>query len=289
VKPPPFTYQAPTRLDEALELLAEHGDEAKLLAGGQSLVPVLAMRLARPDVIVDVNRVPGLADIRHEGDTLTLGAMIRHATLEHDPVVSAALPLLSRVAPHIGHFPIRNCGTLGGSLAHADSAAEWPAVAIALDAEIDVANSNGFRTVPAREFFVSTFTTTLQAEEMLIGVRFPTWGSRSGYAIEELARRSGDFALAGVVCAVHVEVEKVAKAGIALLGMGSVPVRLATLEGELIGGVPADLDLEGLCAAAVADLDPPSDIHASGGYRRRIAAALTARALARALEEAADA
>jgi aerobic carbon-monoxide dehydrogenase medium subunit len=289
VKPPPFTYQAPTTLDEALGLLTEHGDEAKVLAGGQSLMPVLAMRLARPDVIVDVNRVPGLADIRHEGDTLTLGAMIRHATLEHDPVVAAALPLLSRVAPHIGHFPIRNRGTLGGSLAHADSAAEWPAVAIALDAEIDVANSAGSRTVPALEFFVSTFTTTLQAEEMLVGVRFPTWGTGSGYAIEELARRSGDFALAGVVCAVHVEAGKVAKAGVALLGMGSVPVRLAALEAELIGSTPADLDLEGLCEAAVADLDAPSDIHASGGYRRRIAAALTARALARALEEAADA
>jgi len=163
------------------------------------------------------------------------------------------------------------------------------AVAIALDAEIDVANSAGSRTVPALEFFVSTFTTTLQAEEMLVGVRFPTWGTGSGYAIEELARRSGDFALAGVVCAVHVEAGKVAKAGVALLGMGPVPVRLAALEAELIGGVPADLDLEELCLAAVADLDAPSDIHASGGYRRRIAAALTARALARALEEAADA
>ncbi|HVV31329.1 MAG TPA: xanthine dehydrogenase family protein subunit M [Mycobacteriales bacterium] len=286
MKPPPFDYLAPTTVAEVTSALAEHGDDAKVLAGGQSLVPVLAMRLARPEVIVDVNRVADLDRVHREDGTLLVGATTRHVTLERDPDIAAAVPLLARTAPHIGHFQIRNRGTLGGSLAHADSAAEWPAVALALDAEIEVASTSGSRRIPAAEFFVSTFMTALGAEDLLVGVRFPVWGAGSGFAVEELARRSGDFAIAGVVAAVQRNGDRIERAAVALLGMGPVPIRLHPLEQELVGSPTASTDLDAVARDAVAGLDPPDDVHASGGYRRRVAAVLVARALARALQEA---
>lgn len=286
MKAPAFDYAAPVSVEEAVALLAEHGDEAKVLAGGQSFVPVLAMRLARPEFVVDINRIDALAGIDLDGEVLRIGTMTRHAAIEHSAQIAAALPLLTRTAPHIGHFQIRNRGTLGGSLAHADSAAEWPAVALALDAEIEVVNSEGARTIPAAEFFVSTFMTSLEAEDLLVAVRFPVWGAGSGYAVEELARRNGDFAIAGTVAGVQVVGGKVARAGIAMLGMGPTPVRLTSMERALVGSDPDAVDLEALARDAVDELDPPADIHAGSHYRKRVASGITARALARALEEA---
>jgi aerobic carbon-monoxide dehydrogenase medium subunit len=286
MKSAPFDYAAPTTVDEAVGLLAEHGDEAKVLAGGQSLVPVLALRLARPGVLVDVNRVDGLAGVQQENGTVRVGALTRHAVVERDLDLATAVPLLARAAPLIGHFQIRNRGTLGGSLAHADPAAEWPAVALALDAELEVRSAGGTRTIAARDFFSSTFMTALEPDDLLVAARFPVWDADAGFAVEELARRSGDFAIAGVACGVQVAAGRVTRAAIGLLGMGAVPRRADAAERQLAGTAPDEADLDELGRLAVADLEPPGDVHASSSYRRRVAATLVTRALARAVAEA---
>jgi carbon-monoxide dehydrogenase medium subunit len=286
MKSAPFDYVAPTSVPEALAVLTEHGDESKVLAGGQSLVPVLALRLARPGVLVDINKVPELAGVSRENGTIRIGAATTHADIEHSSELLEAAPLLGRAARFIGHFQIRNRGTFGGSLAHADSAAEWPAVAVALDAELEIASASGIRRTPAAEFFVSTFMTTLEPEDLLIAAYIPVWGAHSGFAVEELARRSGDFALAGVVCGVQVADGKVTRSALAVLGLGSTPVRLGAVEEELAGSDLDSLDLHSLGEGAVDALDPPDDVHASGGYRRQVGAELVTRALSRAIEEA---
>jgi carbon-monoxide dehydrogenase medium subunit len=284
VKPAPFTHHAPERVDEVLSLLVEHGDEAKVLAGGQSLVPMLALRLARFEHLVDVNRVAELAGLSRADGELRVGAMTRHRVLAGDPEVDEAVPLLARATRKVGHFQIRTRGTLGGALAHADPAAEQPAVAVALDAVMEVASGSGTREIPADEFFLGTWSTALADHELLTAVRFPVWKEPCGFAVEEVARRSGDFALVGVVCAVALGDGGVDRAGIALFGVGSIPVRAAAAESALLAGAP----LDEVAAAAAAELEPPDDLHASGAYRRTVAAELVRRGLTRAMEEAAS-
>jgi carbon-monoxide dehydrogenase medium subunit len=284
VKPAPFTHHAPERVDEVLSLLVEHGDEAKVLAGGQSLVPMLALRLARFEHLVDVNRVAELAGLSRADGELRVGAMTRHRVLAGDPEVDEAVPLLARATRKVGHFQIRTRGTLGGALAHADPAAEQPAVAVALDAVMEVASGSGTREIPADEFFLGTWSTALADHELLTAVRFPVWKEPCGFAVEEVARRSGDFALVGVVCAVALGDGGVDRAGIALFGVGSIPVRAAAAESALLAGAP----LDEVAAAAAAELEPPDDLHASGAYRRTVAAELFRRGLTRAMEEAAS-
>jgi carbon-monoxide dehydrogenase medium subunit len=286
VKPAPFAYLAARSVPECLAVLAEHGDEAKVLAGGQSLVPMLALRLARPEHLVDVNRIAELAAVHRDNGSLVVGATTRHAVLEHDAEIAAAVPLLARVAPYIGHFQIRNRGTLGGSLAHADPAAELPAVARVLDAEIEVAGPGGVRRVPAADFFEGVFTTSLHPDELVTAVRFPVWGPGSGFAVEEVARRHGDFAIVGALAAVQVRVGRLDRVAVALTGMGSVPERAADVERELTGAAVADLDLVAAGEQAVAGLEPAADVHAGAAYRRKVAAALVTRALSNAVEEA---
>jgi len=286
VKPAPFDYHAPTSLDDAVALLRGLGDDAKVLAGGQSLVPILAMRLSRFDALVDLRRVDALRGIQRSNGEVAVGAMTAQATVERDPSVAEHVPLLAKAAPLIGHFQIRNRGTVGGSIAHADPAAELPAVALALDAELDITGPDGARTVPAADFFVSTFMTALEPADVLTAVRFPEWGAGSGFAVEEVARRHGDFALAGVACGVQVEGGTVLRAAIAMFAMGSTPVRAGAAEAAVAGAATDGLDAEALGRIALEDVDPPSDIHASGAYRRKVGAALVARALRRALEEA---
>jgi aerobic carbon-monoxide dehydrogenase medium subunit len=286
VKPAPFDYHAPTTLDDAVGLLREHGDDAKLLAGGQSLVPILAMRLARFDALVDLRRVDALRGIQRSNGDVSVGAMTTQATIERDPTIAAHVPLLAKATRLIGHFQIRNRGTVGGSIAHADPAAELPAVTLALDAALDVAGPDGMRTVRAADFFVSTFMTALEPADVLTAIRFPVWGAGSGFAVEEVARRYGDFALAGVACAVQVESGNVGRVAIAMFGMGSTPVRAATAEAAAVGTPVDALDVDELGRVAVQDLDPPSDIHASRAYRHRVGAVLVGRALRRAVEEA---
>ncbi len=280
-----FEYHRPASVEAAVGMLAELGDEAKVLAGGQSLVPVMAMRLGRPEHIIDVNRIGELEGVTRP-DGMRVGALTRHRVLERDEVIGAAVPLLARAAPLIGHFQIRNRGTLGGSLAHADPAAELPAVAVALDADIEVRSVRGSRRIPAAGFFASAFTTALEPDELLTAVHLPAWGPGCGFAVAELARRHGDFAIAGAACGVQVDGDRITRAAVALIGMGSVPVRARAAEQALTGADVREADLAAVARDAVAALDPPSDAHGSGAYRRRVGAHMIVRALSQALAEA---
>jgi len=285
VKPAPFEYHAPETTADVVAVLAEHGDEAKPLAGGQSLVPMLALRLTRFGHLVDLNRVPELAGIERRNGTLVVGAMTRQAALERSDA-AGAVPLLGLATPLIGHFQIRNRGTVGGSIAHADPAAELPAVALALDAQLEIASPSGTRLEPVADFFVGTWTTSVEPEELLVAVHFPVWSGRAGFAVDEVARRLGDFALVGVTCGVQLdEAGRVSRAAIALLGMASTPVRAAAAEAALVGTTPSPADLGEVAQLAVADLDPPEDIHASSRYRSQVGAHVVERALTAALEE----
>jgi carbon-monoxide dehydrogenase medium subunit len=286
VKPAPFEYHAPETIRDVVALLAEHGDECKPLAGGQSLVPMLALRLTRFEHLVDLNRVDELAGVRRDNDTLTVGATTRQATIERSEP-ARAVPLLARAAPLIGHFQIRNRGTVGGSLAHADPAAELPAVALALDAQLEVATEAGRHTVPAADFFLGTWTTSLAPDELLTAVRFPVWDGRCGFVVDEVARRAGDFALAGVAAGLALDASgAIQRATIALFGMAGTPVRAPTAETALIGSHPDPAELREVAQLAVRDLDPPDDVHASSTYRRSVGAHLVERSLTRALDEA---
>jgi aerobic carbon-monoxide dehydrogenase medium subunit len=289
MKAAPFGYHVPESVDAAVSLLGQFSGEAKVLAGGQSLVPMLALRLSRPEQLVDINRVPELSEVRRDDGTLIVGATTRHVSLMHDPLIAESVPLLAKAAPHIGHFQIRNRGTMGGSTAHADSAAELPAVARALDAEFEVRGPNGTRLIPAEEFFVTTFVTTLEPDEMVVAVRFPIWAPGAGFAVSEVARRHGDFALAGTVAGVEIDDGRISRAAIALIGMGSIPVRAEAAERELTGAAVDGLDLAALGRLAVSEADPPADVHAGSRYRTKVGATTVERALAEAIKEASNA
>jgi len=277
VKPAAFAYHAPETVTGVCALLAEYGDEAKPLAGGQSLVPMLALRLARFEHLVDLNRVEELAGVEREIGTLVVKAGTRQRVMEREPEIAMGVPLLARATPLIGHFQIRNRGTVGGSLAHADPASEYPAVALALDAEFEIARAGTVaRRVSAADFFVGTWTTVMEPDELLVAVRFPIWIGPCGFAIEEFARRHGDFAVAGVACAVGSQ-----RARIALFGVAPTPMRVQEAEDALLADAPAAEVAE----AAVRELDPPDDVHASSATRRRITRHLVARAVTRAREE----
>jgi aerobic carbon-monoxide dehydrogenase medium subunit len=287
VKPAPFEYHAPETVADAVALLGAHADECKPLAGGQSLVPMLALRLTRFEHLIDLNRVPELVGVGRENGAVRVGAMTRQRAVERDPAVAALVPLLASAVPYIGHTQIRNRGTIGGSIAHADPASELPAVALALDAELEVASTGGTRRVPANEFFEGTWTTCLADDELLVAVHFPIWEGECGFGFEEVARRSGDFALAGVAVAVELGPEgAVQRASIGLLGMGGTPLRAFEAEQSILGRVPTAADLDEVAALAVSDLDPPDDVHGSSAYRSRIGAHLIRTTLSRAIEEA---
>ena len=288
MKPAAFEYHAPETVSDVVALLAEHADEAKPLAGGQSLVPMLALRLTRFAHLVDLNRVSELTGIRRDDDgALVIGAMTRQRAVERDATIASAVPLLARSVPLIGHAQIRNRGTIGGSVAHGDPASELPAVALTLDAELEVASNSGSRTVAAADFFEGTWSTVLADDELLTEIRFPVWGGRSGFAFDEVARRSGDFALTGVAVALEVDdAGAIGRCALGLLGMGSTPLRAQAAEVALVGRVPTPEDLVEIGQLAVAELEPPDDIHGTASYRRRVGAHLVARAVGRAMEEA---
>jgi carbon-monoxide dehydrogenase medium subunit len=288
VKPAPFDYHAPESAEEAVRLLAELGDGAKVLAGGQSLVPTLALRLAAFDHLVDLRRVDGLRDIARSDGRLRIGAGVTQATIERHRDAATAVPLLARATPLIGHFQIRNRGTIGGSLAHADPAAEYPAVALALDAEMEILGPAGARTVAASQFFVGVWSTALADDELLTAVTFPVWNGRSGFAVEELARRHGDFALAGACVGVGLDTSgRVERCAIGLFGLGSTPLRASAAEASIVGAAVDDVAAADVGLAAVDGLrDVPSDVHATADYRRQAGAVMVTRALRRAVEEA---
>jgi carbon-monoxide dehydrogenase medium subunit len=285
VKAAPFTYSAPRSLDEVVDTLVRYDDEAKLLAGGQSLVPVLAMRLSRFEHLVDLQHVPDLTGVSRSDGAVRIGAMTTHSAVGQAGE-AAAVPLLSQAAPFIGHGAIRNRGTLGGSLAHADPAGEWPAVAVALDAELEAVGPDGPRMIPAAEFFLGTWTSSLEPAEVLVAAHFPVWEGACGFAVEEAARRHGDYAMAGVVCGVQLDGGRVTRAAVALLGVGSTPIRATAAEQALIGTSVADVDATAFATAVVSELDPPDDLHASGEQRRRMSCALAERAVRNAIAAA---
>jgi carbon-monoxide dehydrogenase medium subunit len=288
MKPAPFAYHRPETTAEAVGLLAELGDAAKALAGGQSLIPMLALRLAVFEHLVDVGRIDSLRGIERRDGALWVGAGTTEAAVERSSEVTAAVPLLARATPFVGHVQIRNRGTIGGVLAHADPAAEYPAVALALDAELEAQSPRGTRRIPAADFFTGLWETALAPDELLTGVAFPVWSGRCGFAVEELARRHGDFAIAGATVAVELDGDdRVRRCGIGLIGLGSTPERATAAEAAALGAAAGEVDLEAIGRLAMADLDHvPSDLHGSAAYRTRVGAVLVQRALSSALEEA---
>ena len=293
MKPAPFDYVAPGTLPEALRFLADEEREVKILAGGQSLVPMLNMRLARPELLVDITRIPELRTLDVEGDgALRIGAGVRQAAVAVDPAVSTGWPLLTEAIGHIGHPQIRNRGTVCGSLVHHDPAAELPTAALALDARFDLSGPAGTRTVDADDFFLSTFLTALEADEIVTSVRFDAQPPRTGWAFEELARRRGDFAAIGVaVLLTRAGAGGVDRARVVFCAAGSRPLRLLEAEEALLaaeGPERPDDAFAAAGAAARARLDPPSDVHADAEWRREAAETLLVRACNRAWERTGD-
>jgi aerobic carbon-monoxide dehydrogenase medium subunit len=293
MKPSTFEYHRPESVGEAAELLAEHGEGAKLLAGGQSLVAMISLRLAYFDHLVDISRLDDLQGVeRRDGAgskrTVWVGAGTTQAAVERDPVVAESVPLLARATPFIGHFQIRNRGTVGGSVAHADPAAEYPAVVLALDAEVEATSVRGTRTISAEELFTGVWSTSLEPDEVLVGFRFDEWTGRRGFAIEEFARRHGDFAIAGAVVAVSIgDDDRVTRCGIGLIGLGSTALRATAAETEVMGRPIGEVSGDELGRLATSSLDSvPEDLNGSAAYRRRVGAAMVSRAWQRASIEA---
>jgi carbon-monoxide dehydrogenase medium subunit len=287
MKPPPFEYAVAGSTEEAVALLAEHGDDAKVLAGGQSLLPLLSLRLAHPAYLIDVNAVPDLEDTTND-DGLELGAVVRQRAAERSDVVKAANPLVAAAITFIGHTAIRNRGTIGGSVAHADPAAELPAVLLALDGEVHAQSSRGPRTIPAATFFNGFLTTALEPDELLTTVQFPAWTAGTGWSLQEVSRRSGDFAIAGVVTTLRLDDGKIAEGRMAFSGVGATPMRAESAELMLIGEAPSSELWQAAAETAAAELDPPSDLHGTTAYRRHLAAVLARRSLAEAHDRAED-
>jgi carbon-monoxide dehydrogenase medium subunit len=283
MKPPKFDYHAPRSADEAVALLQRYGGDAKLLAGGQSLMPILNFRLARPAALVDINRIPALAYIREDDGAVAFGAMTRQRTIEFSPVVAAKLPLLREATRWVGHLPIRTRGTIGGSIVHADPSAEYPAVLTALGGEVIVQGPKGRRTVKASELFETYLTTTLAPEDLVVEVRLPAMPAGAGYAFEEFARRHGDFAIVGIAAMVVRAGGRCTAARLATAGAGPVPMRLRAAEEILERDGLSDAAIGGAAARAAELVQPDSDVHASAEYRRHLTRVLTARAIKRAL------
>lgn len=288
VKPPPFDYAAPQRVEEVVDLLVQNAEvEPRVLAGGQSLVPLMNFRLSQPGMLIDLQHVAGLSDIRLEDDALVIGSMVRQAVAEESAEVLLAAPLLAEALGHVAHLPIRNSGTVGGSIAHADPAAELPAAVLALDAVMTVAGRSGPRQIPAAEFFQGPFTTALESDEVLTEIRIPR---RSGsHAFLEFARTHGSFAIVGVGVVLDVAADgAVTDAGIALSGVGPTPVRATATEQALVGTVPDPASIQSAVAATVAVLSPAGDLHGSTQTRVDAARSYLRRGIELALDRAGD-
>jgi len=290
MKPAPFEYYAPTTVEEALSYLAEYGYDAKVLAGGQSLVPMMNFRLVEPSVLVDLNNVPELAFIKpHEDGGLRLGAMVRHHRVETDPLVAEREPLLHETMPHIAFPQVRNRGTFGGSVSHADPSAELPSLSVALDGRFRLRSQNSERWVPAGEFFIGLFTTVLEPDELLVEVALPSMPVRSGWSFMEVARRPHDFALAGTAVVVSLDEDgRCEQARIVFLSAGESPILAQRAAESLKGQSPTQESIQAASEiAASEEIDPSSDIHATADFRRHLANVLCRRALEQAFQRAA--
>ena len=288
MKPPPFEYVVPGSLEEALQAARQAGEDGKFLAGGQSLVPAMNFRIAQPAVLIDLNRLPGLDEVRRDGEGLHLGAMTRQRRLELDPDVAAAAPLLSEAMPFIAHPQIRNRGTLGGSLAHADPASELPVIAIALDARLRARSTDGERWIPAAEFFQGMFTTALAPVEMLVEVAIPPQAERTGACFLEFSRRRGDYALMGLAAVVRLDPDGTCRdARLVYLNAGDGPTQApqaaAMLIGRRIDSAAAD---SAAAHAAESEIAPSGNLHASPAFQRHLARVLGRRSIETAARRA---
>jgi carbon-monoxide dehydrogenase medium subunit len=284
MKPAPFRYAAPRSIDEAVALLGEHGGEARVLAGGQSLVPLMNMRLATPTALIDINRIPELAFVRPWNGGIAIGAATRDSALERDAEAARRLPLLVEASANVGHQAIRNRSTVGGSIAHADPAAELPAALLALDAVAVARGPGGERSIPIADFFLGYLQTALAPDELLVELRVPGLPANTGSAFVEFARREGDYALAGVAAVLTLAADgTIAEARLALCAVGPTALRASAAEAALRGQRPGPAAWEAAAEAVrAAIVEPPSDIHGSGDYRRHLAGVLARRALAKA-------
>ncbi len=281
MKNPPFNYHRPATVAEALDLLAKHGDDAKVLAGGQSLLPVMALRLGQPEHLIDISAIDELKAIS-VNDGVTIGAMVRHAEAEKSAEVKQHAPLVAAALPHVGHRAIRNRGTVVGSIAHADAAAEMPAVCLATEATMTIASTDGARTVAAADFFEGFFSTALAPHELLSHVHFPAANATTGTAVVEVSRRHGDYAMCGLACSIDAGGGTISSAALAFFGVAGTAVRVADAEASLIGKPPTADAFAAAADIVKATLDPSDDIHATAAYRKHIAATLTRRGLAEA-------
>jgi len=289
MKPAPFDYHAPTTIEEALELLDQSAGDATILAGGQTLLPLLALRMSTPGVIVDINRIPELQGITREAGSTRIAPVTRQNVALANADLAAALPMVTKALSHVGHFQTRNRGTVGGSISLGEPAAELPATAVALDAEIEVHSVNGSRRIPASEFYIGPYATVLDMDELVTAIHFPDWASGSITIFHEVARRPGDFALVGLVGAVTLDQGRVSSAGLAWFGMGPTPVRAAAAEAAIVGQSVSGLDWAGIADLAVSETDPFEDHSASADYRRSVGRSIFARTLSEALNQGAAA
>ena len=286
MKLPPVDYESPETVSEAVALLAEHLDEASVLAGGQSLIPLLALRLARPAVLIDINGIAELSGVSAADGWTVIGAMTREYLAEESELVAATVPLLAAALPFIGHEAIRSRGTIGGSLAHSDPAGELPAVARALDAELVVRSQSGERVIPAAEWFEGYFQTSRRPDELLVQVRFPTAKPGTGVSFQEVARRHGDFAIVGLAVSLTLSDGTISDARLAFAGLSDLPVRATAAEDLLVGERPSAELFDEAARRATDDVSPPADLNGSSDYRKTIAAALVRRGLRAAADNA---
>jgi aerobic carbon-monoxide dehydrogenase medium subunit len=287
MKPAAFDYVAPTSLDAAVEAIAAADGDGKLLAGGQSLMPLLNFRMTRPAVIVDLMHIPGMSFIELKDECVAIGALTRHADLEFSELVARKLPVMAAAMRHVAHLAIRNRGTIGGSLSHADPAAELPMLAVFYGATIKAQGSSGRREIPAEQFFVSALTNCLDPDEIVFEIEFPVLTSHAGWAFEEVARRFGDFALASVALSFEIRGDRIADARVAVMGVADTPLRLREAEAAL-RGAPRGSEAAAMFAEAVRScLSPGSDIHVSAEYRKNLIGALAERAFTSAWTRAA--
>jgi len=282
MKPAAFDYVAPSSLEAAVAALAAADGDGKVMAGGQSLMPLLNFRMARPSLIVDLTRIPGLSFIERRADTIAIGALTRHAELEFSELVAKHLPVMAAAMPHVAHLAIRNRGTIGGSLSHADPAAELPMLAVFYDATIRVQGPDGRRDIAAEDFFVSALANCLEPEEIVFEIEFPVLTSHTGWAFEEVARRFGDFALACIAVSLGLREGRIADARVAVMGVADTPRRLREVEASLRGTEGGPDAATKFASAVRACLSPTDDIHVSAEYRKSLIGSLAEKAFATA-------
>lgn len=284
MKPAPFDYVAPTSIEEACAALAEAGGGATVLAGGQTLMPLLNLRMSQPFILVDINHIAELKGVRKVDGGTRIGPMTRQCEVIESPELAKSLPVLVQAVKHVGHYQTRNRGTIGGSITLGEPAAELPATAVALDASIEVRSVNGTRQIPASEFYLGPYMNVLEPEDLVTGITFPDWPTGHITLFKELAQRPGDFALVGLVGALAMEAGKITRAGIGWFGMGPTPIRATSAEQLLLGQAPEDIDPQAVAEAAVSDTAPFDDKLVSAEYRRTVGKKLFARTLSEAVK-----